>query len=97
MNSYVPDYYGFNSFYPDSPYDCYRYVNGVIYEIGLRERLRRGRDPALRRRLWRRADAAASYGYYNVPYQYREHVLRHADYYYWYAPGAIYQLIRDAA
>ncbi|HEX6740492.1 MAG TPA: hypothetical protein VF079_01690, partial [Sphingomicrobium sp.] len=43
MNSYVPDYYGFNSFYPSSysgygygyGYDnlCNRYANGVIYQV----------------------------------------------------------------
>ena len=42
MSSYVPDYYGLNSFYPASygssygyGYDnlCNRYVNGVVYQV----------------------------------------------------------------
>jgi hypothetical protein len=33
----------------------------------------------------------SSYGYYNVPYQYRSMYYNTPDYNYWYAPGAIYQ------
>ena len=33
----------------------------------------------------------SSYGYYNVPYQYRDMYYDSSDYGYWYAPGAIYQ------
>ena len=44
MSSYVPDYYGLNSFYPASygrlrlrryGYDnlCNRYANGVVYQV----------------------------------------------------------------
>ena len=42
MNSYVPDYYGLNSFYPSSyeygygggyPNLCNRYANGVVYQV----------------------------------------------------------------
>ena len=78
MNSYVPNYYGFNSFYPDSPYDCNRYVNGVIYEIGLHDRSGRGRHPALRQRLWRRSDAArAPTAITTCRRQYRSALLRH--------------------
>ena len=31
MNSYVPGYYGFNSFYPDYGNVCNRYYQGVVY------------------------------------------------------------------
>ena len=67
MNSYVPNYYGFNSFYPSSygagygyGYDnlCNRYANGVVYQVDCYDRHGRERDPDLRRRLWRRAAAA---------------------------------------
>jgi hypothetical protein len=33
----------------------------------------------------------SSYGYYNVPYQYRSYYYNTPNYNYWYAPGAIYQ------
>jgi hypothetical protein len=33
----------------------------------------------------------SGYGYYNVPYQYRDMYYDTSDYGYWYAPGAIYQ------
>ena len=40
MNSYVPNYYGFNSFYPDSSAtSCNRYANGVVYQVDCCERL----------------------------------------------------------
>ena len=37
----------------------------------------------------------AGYSYYNVPYQYRDAYYDTDDYYYRYAPGAIYQVDRD--
>ncbi len=37
----------------------------------------------------------AGYSYYNVPYQYRSLYYDTPDYYYRYAPGAIYQVDRD--
>ena len=37
----------------------------------------------------------AGYSYYNVPYQYRDAYYDTNDYYYRYAPGAIYQVDRD--
>ena len=92
MSSYVPAYYGFNSFYPDyGDVRCNRYVYGVVYQVDCYDRHGRGRDPALCGWLWRRADAAVGYAittcrisiasmYYDTP-----------DYGYWYAPGAIYQ------
>ena len=38
----------------------------------------------------------AGYSYYNVPYQYRDYYQDTNDYYYRYAPGAIYQVDRDS-
>jgi len=39
----------------------------------------------------------ASYSYYNVPYAYRSYYVDNDDYYYRYAPGAIYRVDRDTA
>ena len=39
----------------------------------------------------------ASYGYYNVPFQYRSYFADDDDYYYRYAPGSIYRVDRDTA
>jgi hypothetical protein len=39
----------------------------------------------------------ASYSYYNLPYQYRSYYADNDDYYYRYAPGAIYRVDRDTA
>ena len=38
----------------------------------------------------------AGYSYYNVPDQYRDYYYDTDDYYYRYAPGAIYQVDRDS-
>ena len=29
----MPNYYGFNSFYPDYGDTCNRYANGVVYQV----------------------------------------------------------------
>jgi hypothetical protein len=39
----------------------------------------------------------SSYSYYNVPYAYRSSFADNNDYYYRYAPGAIYQVDRGTA
>ena len=72
--------------------DYYRYANGYVYEIDRDTGLIDDVDPASGSRLWRRADAAGRYSYYNVPYQYRDYYSDTDDYYYRYAPGAIYQV-----
>ena len=70
MSSYVPSYYGLNSFYPAVRYGagygygygvpnlCNRYAYGVVYQVDCVHRHGRERDPDLRGRLRRRADAA---------------------------------------
>ncbi len=91
MASYVPDYYGFNSFYPDYGDMCNRYANGVVYQVDCYSGMVEDVIPLY----------ASGYGvgqmlptrtptttcrtsivsvYYDTP-----------DYNYWYAPGAIYQ------
>ena len=102
MNSYVPNYYGFNSFYPSSygagygygyGYDnlCNRYANGVVYQIDCATGLIVDATPLYAGGYGVGQMLPSSYGYYNVPYQYRSLYYNTNDYNYWYAPGAIYQ------
>lgn len=89
MNSYIPANYGFNSFYQDSPYQCNRYVNGIVYQVDCANGMIDNVVPLY----------AGGYGvgqmlpsaYYNVPNQYRGLYSDNSDYGYHYAPGAIYQ------
>ena len=99
MNSYVPNYYGFNSFYPSSygpdyGYDnlCNRYVNGVVYQVDCYSGVVEDVIPLYAGGYGVGQYLPASYGYYNVPYQYRDMYYNTSDYNYWYAPGAIYQV-----
>jgi hypothetical protein len=89
MNSYIPANYGFNSFYQDSPYQCNRYVNGIVYQVDCANGMIEDVVPLY----------AGGYGvgqmlpstYYNLPDQYRGFYSDNDDYGYYYAPGAIYQ------
>jgi hypothetical protein len=91
MNSYFPAAYGFNSFYPDYGNDCYRYGNGVIYEVDCFTGLVEDVIPMYAGGYGVGQLLPSSYGYYNVPYQYRSYYYNTPNYNYWYAPGAIYQ------
>ena len=91
MASYVPNYYGFNSFYPNYGNDCTRYVNGVIYEVDCYTGMVEDVIPVYANGYGVGQILPASYAYYNVPYQYRTMYYDTPDYNYWYAPGAIYQ------
>jgi hypothetical protein len=91
MSSYVPAQYGFNSFYPDSPYDCNRYVNGVIYEVDCMTGVVEDVIPLYASGYGVGQYLPSAYSYYNVPLQYRDLYYPTNDYSYWYAPGAIYQ------
>ena len=102
MNSYVPDYYGLNSFYPAS-YDygfgssygygntCNRYANGVIYQVDCMTGFVENVIPMYVGGYGVGQMLPTGYGYYNVPDQYRSLYYDTSDYGYWYAPGAIYQ------
>ena len=103
MNSYVPDTYGFNSFYPASydagygygaGYDnlCNRYANGVVYQVDCMTGLVQDVVPIYASGYGVGQLLPSSYGYYNVPYEYRDMYYNTPDYNYWYAPGAIYQV-----
>jgi hypothetical protein len=91
MNSYVPASYGFNSFYPDYGNDCYRYGNGVVYDVDCYTGLVENVIPMYAGGYGVGQLLPSSYGYYNVPSQYRSTYYNTPDYNYWYAPGAIYQ------
>ncbi len=91
-NSYVPDYYGFNSFYPDTPYMDYRYLNGSVYGVDPYSGLIEDVIPTYAYGYGVGQVLPAGYGYYNVPMDYRSLYYDTPDYNYWYAPGAIYQV-----
>jgi hypothetical protein len=100
MNSYVPDYYGLNSFYPAtySGYGygynnnlCNRYGDGVIYQVDCFTGMVVDVIPLYAGGYGVGQLLPSAYSYYNVPYQYRDLYYDTPDYGYWYAPGAIYQ------
>ena len=91
MSSYVPNYYGFNSFYPDYGNICNRYGYGVVYQVDCYTGVVYDVIPLYAGGYGVGQMLPASYAYYNVPYQYRAMYYDTPDYNYWYAPGAIYQ------
>jgi hypothetical protein len=102
MNSYVPDYYGYNSFYPSSygaDYGygadyanlCNRYAYGVVYQVDCMTGMVENVIPTYAGGYGVGQMLPSAYSTYNVPMQYRSLYYPTADYSYWYAPGAIYQ------
>lgn len=93
MTSYVPDYYGYNAFYPASyGYGlCNRYAYGVIYQVDCFSGMVENVIPTYAGGYGVGQMLPAAYSYYNVPYQYRNLYYNTSSYGYWYAPGAIYQ------
>jgi len=100
MNSYVPDYYGLNSFYPSSydygygagyPNLCNRYANGVVYQVDCATGMVENVIPMYAGGYGVGQMLPSAYSYYNLPTQYRDLYYPTSDYSYWYAPGAIYQ------
>jgi hypothetical protein len=91
MASYVPDYYGLNSFYPDYGDTCNRYANGVIYEIDCATGYVEDVIPMYAGGYGVGQILPTAYNYYNVPMQYRSVYYDTPNYGYWYSPGAIYQ------
>jgi hypothetical protein len=92
---YTPPY--FNAFYPNSPYDCYQNGYGYVYETDCMTGLVEDVIPTYGYGYGIGQLMPASYSYYNVPYAYRPYFVDNDDYYYRYAPGAIYQVDRDTA
>ncbi len=107
MSSYVPNYYGLNSFYPASygngyggyGYDnlCNRYAYGVVYQVDCYTGMVENVIPTYAGGYGVGQMIPSSYSYYNVPMQYRDMYYPTDDYSYWYAPGAIYQYDRDSS
>ncbi|MES2135729.1 MAG: hypothetical protein V4502_01545 [Pseudomonadota bacterium] len=102
MSSYVPSYYGLNSFYPSSysagygygsPYSnlCNRYANGVIYRVDCMTGMIVDVIPMYAGGYGVGQMLPSAYSAYNVPYQYRSMYYNTANTGYYYAPGAIYQ------
>lgn len=90
MNSYVPSAY--SSFYPNyNQSQCTRYANGVVYYVDCRTGLIENFTPLYDNGYGVGQLLPSSYGYYNVPQQYRDMYYNSGDTGYWYAPGAIYQ------
>ena len=89
-NYYMP--IGLKSFYPDSPYTSYRYANGYVYQIDPVTGLIEDVDPMLGYGYGYGQMMPTTYSAYNVPFQYRPLYADTSDYYYRYAPGAIYQV-----
>ena len=94
-NSYIPPYY--NSFYQNSPYECHQYGYGYVYETDCMTGMFEDVIPTYDYGYGVGQMLPASYGYYNVPYPYRGYYADEDDYYYRYAPGAIYQVDRDTS
>jgi hypothetical protein len=91
MNSYVPAYYGFNSFYPDYNDVCNRYYYGVVYQVDCDDGYVENVIPMYAGGYGVGQLLPSAYIYYNVPTQYRSLYYDTPDYGYWYSPGAIYQ------
>ena len=98
--SYVNSYYQpayFNSFYPNSPYDCYRNGYGYVYETDCMTGMVENVIPNYGYGYGVGQLLPSSYAYNNLPYNYRGYFNDNDDYYYRYAPGAIYQVDRETA
>lgn len=91
MSDYVPDYYGFNAFYPDYGGLCNRYYRGVIYEVDCDDGYVEDVIPMYAGGYGVGELLPTAYSYYNVPLQYRGLYYDTPDAGYWYSPGAIYQ------
>ena len=91
MASYVPDYYGLDSFYPDYGDSCNRYYGGVVYQVDCGDGYVENVIPLYGGGYGVGQMLPSAYTYYNVPMQYRDMYYDTPDYGYWYAPGAIYQ------
>jgi hypothetical protein len=96
-NSFLP--LGLQPFYTNSRCgyssfndDYYRYANGYVYEIDCSTGLVEDVDPMLGYGYGYGQMMPITYSAYNVPYQYRPLYYDTSDYYYRYAPGAIYQV-----
>lgn len=113
MASYVPSYYGLNSWYPASyaygsgagyggygygyPNLCNRYAYGTVYQVDCVTGMVVNVIPTYAGGYGVGQMLPSAYSYYNLPMQYRDMYYPTADYSYWYAPGAIYQYDRSSS
>ena len=91
MADYVPDYYGFDAFYPDDGGLCNRYYRGVVYQVDCDDGYVENVIPMYAGGYGVGELLPSAYGYYNVPLQYRGLYYDTPEAGYWYSPGAIYQ------
>ena len=91
----MPSYY--QPFYQDTSDDYYRYANGYMYEIDRDNGLIEDIIPLYDQGYGVGQMLPPAYSYYNLPYQYRSAYVDSDDYYYRYAPGAIYQVDQDTS
>jgi len=91
MGSYVPNYYGFDSFYPDYGNLCNRYEYGVVYQVNCNDGYIENVIPMYAGGYGVGQMLPSAYNYYNVPMQYRDLYYDTPNAGYWYSPGAIYQ------
>ena len=96
VNSYYQPSY-FSSFYPNSPYDCYQNGYGYVYETDCATGLVEDVIPTYDYGYGVGQLLPSSYSYYNLPPAYRSYYADNDDYYYRYAPGAIYQVDRSTS
>ena len=89
----MPSYY--QSFYPNTADNWYRYDNGYVYGIDPYSGMINNIIPTYDYGYGVGQMLPTSYSYYNLPYPYRSYYNDSDDYYYRYAPGAIYQVDRD--
>lgn len=89
-NYYVPT--GLAPFYPETRYASYRYANGYVYQVDPYTGMIARVIPTLGYGYGVGQMLPANYSVYNVPYQYRPLYYDTSDYYYRYAPGAIYRV-----
>ncbi len=85
----LPGYY--NGLYPGYSNQCTRYANGVAYYTDCSTGLIENVVPLYDNGYGVGQMLPASYGYYNVPMQYRDLYYDNGASNYWYAPGSIYQ------
>lgn len=89
----MPSYY--QPFYQDTADSWYRYDNGYVYGIDPYSGMINNIIPTYDYGYGVGQMLPSSYSYYNLPYPYRSYYSDNNDYYYRYAPGAIYQVDRD--
>jgi hypothetical protein len=91
---YMPSYY--QPFYQDTADSWYRYNDGYVYAIDPYSGMIDNIIPTYDYGYGVGQMLPTSYSYYNLPYPYRSYYSDNDDYYYRYAPGAIYQVDRDS-